>query len=904
MSKYTGLEIAVIGLSGRFPGAKNIGEFWKNLRNGVDSIAVLTSDEILKEGEDEKIVNNPSYVKANAFVEGKEFFDSSFFDYRPDEAELMDPQLRIYHECCWEALEDSGYGLDDTNNRTGIFSAGSVNIPWALHAESKNRDGLVNSFTASHLRDSTFLSTRISYKFNLKGPAVFIQSACSSSLVAIHEACNSLLLGECELALAGGVNIKNHSKKGYIYEKGMIRSKDGKCRPFDSESTGTVGGEGAGVVVLKKLSKALNDNDNIYAIIKGAAINNDGSNKVGFTAPSVAGQATAITKALKMARVDPSSITYVEAHGTATELGDPIEIQALNKVFGKSKKKTCAVGSVKSNIGHLDTASGVAGFIKTVLAIKHKQLPPTLHFKKPNPNINFDDGPLYVNANLKDWKNSENPLRAGVSSFGIGGTNAHIVLEESPISTQSGKKKPFNLLLLSAKTTSSLENYTTSFIDFLKENREINLTDVAYTQQIGRERFSHRKMLVCQTSEEGIKMLKTKEGIFEATKKPHEELRNIVFMFSGQGSQYINMGKDLYEGDDFFKETVDECLQIACKFSDKNLKVVLYPETGDKQPTQLDIHSTDNTQPLLFIFEYALAKLVMRYGIKPNFLIGHSIGEYTAACISGVLSLEDALRLVLKRGELMKNADPGAMLSIAISEEEIRKIITEKDRVEISVINGNSSLVVSGGENEILNFQKKLSDKGYESKNIRTSHAFHSSMMEPILGTFEDQFDTIEINAPKTPYISNATGEFITERQVKDPSYWSNHLRNTVRFHQGIQTLSKQGDLCFLEIGPGRVLSNLVNEFDEGNNHSITINTVRQFKQENDDHKYFIEKMGQMWLQGIDIDWAAYYEEEIQNRVSLPTYSFDKLPYTTLFNLGKILNGRPQKENLKGLGGR
>ncbi|HYE54579.1 MAG TPA: type I polyketide synthase, partial [Chitinophagaceae bacterium] len=805
MEKYTGLEIAVIGMAGKFPLAGNIDQYWENLKQGRDCVRDLTEEEILAEGESASLLKDPSYVRSNAYLESKQYFDAAFFNYRPDEAALMDPQTRIYHECCWEALEDSGYGIMNNKDKIGVFAAGTPNVPWVLHAARANSEGLVDDFTAGHLRDVTFLSSRISYKFNLKGPAIFIQTACSSSLVAIHEACSSLLLGECSMALAGGVNIKHYSKKGYLYKEGMIRSKDGRCKPFDADSNGTIGGEGAGVVVLKRLKDALRDGDHIYALVKGTAINNDGSGKVGYTAPSVKGQAEAIRKAQMMARVESDTIGYVEAHGTATELGDPIEIEALNEVFGPGRPGSCAIGSVKSNMGHLDSAAGVAGFIKTVLAIKNRQIPPSLHFTKPNPRIEFEKGPFYVASALKDWNSNGTPLRAGVSSFGIGGTNAHVVLEEAPAAVPSSDSRTSQLLVISAQTKASLDRNTAQLAEFLKNSKDLALADVAYTLQTGRERFRHRRIAVCGTVEEAIEALSSGNTVEGSAAHAQEDLQQVVFMFPGQGLQYTGMCRALYEKEPMFRKQVDACFEIAARYSGEDLRAVLF-EGAD------EINNTKYAQPLLFIVEYSLAQLLIGWGIRPDQMIGHSIGEYVAACLSGVFSLEDALRLVVRRGELMSQAEKGSMLSIHIGDAALMALLNEHHDVDLAVVNSESSRVVAGTEAAIEAFEKIVMQQGYAAKRLHTSHAFHSRMMDGILAAFEQEVRFTTIHAPQVPYISNITGKFVTAEQITDPSYWSRHLRSTVQFLEGTNTLLEAGAAVFIEAGPGRSLSNYIAE--------------------------------------------------------------------------------------------
>ncbi|MEW7293169.1 non-ribosomal peptide synthetase/type I polyketide synthase [Aquimarina sp. 2304DJ70-9] len=888
MEKYTGLEIAVIGMAGKFPEADNIEQFWENLKNGKDCISDFTAEEVAEEGEEESLLKNPSYVKANAYLKNKKYFDSEFFGYTPHEAELMDPQVRLYHECCWEALEDSGCDLQDRTLKVGVFSAGYPNIPWILHTtQNPPEGGFVDGFTASHLRDATFLSSRMSYKLNLKGPAVFIQTACSSSLVAIHEACNSLLLGECNVVLAGGVNVKNYSKKGYLYQEGMIHSKDGKCRPFDAQSSGTVGGEGAGVVVLKRLKDAIRDKDNIQAIIKGTAINNDGSGKVGYTAPSVQGQTEVIKRAHAMAKVDVNSISYVETHGTATALGDPIEVEALNTAFGKGNKDECAIGSVKSNIGHLDSAAGVAGFIKTVLALKNRELPPSLHYTKQNPGISFSNGPFYVNNALKQWGTTSDVLRAGVSSFGIGGTNAHLVLQEAPSKGLSENSRDYQLLTLSGKTISGFQGNVEKLKKFLSKNQKINLADAAYTLQAGRDRFKYRKTIICENINNTLEQLENISSLAPASSNNQEELQHIVFMFPGQGTQYVNMCKELYTTENIFREEIDTCLEHAQEYTSIDLRSILF---SDADKPSKKINQTEYAQPLLFFTEYALAKLLMNWGITPDYMIGHSIGEYAAACLSGVFELKDAIRLVIKRGLLMSKASKGTMLNINASKDQVDTLLETYDTIDLAVVNSENAVVVSGTIEDIDDFQKALENKGISSKKLHTSHAFHSRMMDSVLADFDKELKKVNIKSPKIPFISNLSGEFVSSQEVQEPSYWTQHLRNTVYFKEGIDTLLTHGDACFIEVGPGRALSNYVNENKNKTNSHHTINTVRHVKQEINDQKYLLEKLGQLWERGVEINWKQFYGKEERYKISLPTYAFDRKEYTTDFDLNKLLS--------------
>lgn len=888
MQKYTGLEIAVIGMSGRFPGAANIRAFWNNLKNGIESVSFFTDEELLREGESQTTIDDPSYVKANAFLENKEFFDAAFFSYRPDEARLMDPQVRLFHECVWEALEDAGCNLASEDNRIGLFAGATSNTNWEVYAQLANSEGLVDPFSASHLSNAKFIATRISYLLNLRGPSVYMDSACSTSLVAIHNACRSLLLGDCNIALAGGVSLTNKSRSGYLYKEGMILSRDGHCRTFDAAASGTVGGEGASVVVLKTLKNALKDGDHIWAIVKGSGINNDGNNKVGYTAPSVNGQHEAIMMAQKWAKVPPESISYVEAHGTATRLGDPIEVEALARTFGKSTEKYCALGAVKSNIGHLDAAAGAAGVIKTALSLKHRQLPPSLHFKTPNPDINFEDSPFYVNTELKEWKNEKYPLRAGVSSFGIGGTNAHVIMEEAPEQEPSSAGRSHQLLLLSAKTPAALARNIDNLRAYFRENPELKLADVAYTRTT-RTPFAYRKAVVCSNVEEAIESLAA-----NATEAPLAENAkpSVVFMFPGQGSQYVNMCRDLYQQESAFREMADQCFNIANRLSGKDIKAIVFAANATQE-----IDNTEFTQPVLFIIEYALAQLLMKWGIQPAAMIGHSIGEYVAACISGVFSLEDALSLVIKRGKLMQQLPPGLMLSISITKAQLETLLQAYNDVSLAAANSTEQHVVSGSTEAIERFKADVESRGYVCRSIRTSHAFHSYMMDGILSEFEKELRRVSIKPIQIPFISNLTGKPATDAEISRPKYWSDHLRKTVMFAAGIETLLEKKNSVFVEIGPGKTLSSFVRAHQLRSREHKVVGLVRHPREAGNDLHFLLSALGELWCNGLQPDWTAFYENQSRRKVSLPTYSFDKIKYPVNVDafklIGGMMNGSP-----------
>ncbi|MEP0883297.1 SDR family NAD(P)-dependent oxidoreductase [Trichocoleus sp. ST-U3] len=877
-TNYDSLEgIAIIGMSGRFPGAKNVEEFWQNLHAGVESISVFTNEELIDAGITPGLLDNLNHVKAGAVLEDVEFFDASFFGFNPKEAEMTDPQHRVFLECAWEALENAGYDTQRCESRIGVYAGASLNNYLSFNL---NRDqiGSADSFQKLISNDKDFLTTRVSYKLNLKGPSLTVQTACSTSLVATTLACQSLLNYQCDMALAGGVSIRVPQKTGYLYQEGGILSPDGHCRAFDADAQGTIIGNGVGVVVLKRLEDAIASGDCIQAVIKGSAINNDGSEKVGYTAPSVNGQADAIAEALALAGVDPETITYIETHGTGTVLGDPIEITALSNVFGANteKKNFCAIGSVKTNIGHLDAAAGVTGLIKTVLALKHKLIPPSLNFKQPNPEIDFANSPFYVNTKLTEWKAST-PRRAGVSSLGIGGTNAHVVLEEAPTIKASGSSRPWQLVVLSAKTESALETATANLAAHLKQHPDLNLADVAYTLQVGRRAFEHRRILVCQTVEELVNQLETPDPQKVLTHFQEPTERSIAFMFPGQGAQYVNMGRELYQTEPIFSEQVDRCATLLQPHIGMDLRSLLYPNQPNPEAAAEKLKQTCFAQPALFAIEYALAQLWMSWGISPQAMLGHSIGEYVAACLAGVMSVEDALALVAIRGRLMQQMPAGAMLAVSLPEAEVKSLLNEK--LSLAATNAPSLCVVSGTLDAVDAIEAQLTAKGVECRRLHTSHAFHSQMMDSILEPFIEEVKKVKLNPPQIPFISNVTGTWITAAEATDPGYWATHLRQTVRFSEGISTLLQQPNRILLEVGAGRNLCTFAKQHSHQAIGQVVLPSLRHPQEQNSDIAFLLNILGRLWLAGVSVNWSGFYAGEQRHRVPLPTYPFERQRY-------------------------
>lgn len=870
--------IAIVGMSGRFPGAGNINEFWENLKIGKESVSFFSDEELLQNGVESPQFSNPNYVKAKAFVEDIDKFDAAFFGYSPREAALMDPQHRFFLETAWEALEDSGHNPETYNGAIGLFAGVSLNSYLMLNLLSDpnllKNDGILQTSLPNR---TDHLTTRVAYKLNLKGPAITIQTACSTSLVAVHLACQSLLNYQSDLALAGGVTIGVPNKSGYVFQEGGVLSPDGHCRAFDESANGTTVGNGVGVVVLKRLSEAIADGDQIYALIKGSAVNNDGANKVGFTAPSVEGQIEVITTALQVADVEPDSISYIETHGTGTSLGDPIEIQALSAAFRHNKNKTCALGSVKTNIGHLDVAAGVTGLIKTVLALKNKQIPPSLNFSQPNPHIDFENNCFYVNTELKEWKRNGVPRRAGVSSFGIGGTNAHIVLEEFQPENKTSSGKPYHLILLSAQTQGALEKATSNLGEFLKTAESSVMESVAYTLQTGRKHFKYRRTFACADREEALFLLEKLDPKKVSTGLQEPKPRPVVFMFTGQGSQYAGMGAQLYKNERVFRETVDKCaLHINSKLN-LDIRDLLFAEDEMRETADEQLSRTQLTQPALFIIEYALAKQLEFWNILPKAMIGHSIGEYVAACLSGVFSLEDCLDLVALRGQLMQNVEKGSMLSVSLSEEEITSYLNEN--LSLSAVNSPNLCVVGGTDSEIEQLKNKLVENQVDCRILKTSHAFHSQMMEPILDTFKAAVANVKRFKPALPFVSNVTGNWISEEEAVSPQYWANHLRNTVRFNEGIINFFDDPDTVLLEIGPGQTLMTIARWHPQKGTGQKVLTTLPQPNERGTDLDFFLGTIGRLWLLGIEADWEKLYESEKPQKISLPTYPFDKQSY-------------------------
>lgn len=891
-------DIAIIGISCKFSQSENLDQFWKNLKEGNELIEFYTDEELIELGIEPAVFNNPNFVKIKTFVENSDSFDYPFFSYTKDEANLMDPQIRVLHEQVWLAIEDAGYNPLSYKEKVGMYTSASDNFNWVAHSlMSGNKN--IDPFYLSQINNKNFLSTLISYNLNFKGPSIVIDTACSSSLTAVHLASRALLLRECSLAIAGGVQLNTSKDKGYFYQEGMIASKDGHCRAFDKDSTGTTGANGANVVVLKRLEDAIKDRDNVYAVIRSSASNNDGRNKVGYTAPSVIGQSDCIKMAHKFANIPYNTISYVEAHGTGTKLGDPVEIEALNKAFDYDTSYKCAIGSLKSNAGHLGHAAGIAGLIKTTLALKNKIIPPSLHYKKSNPEINFNGGPFFVNTEAKQWVQRDSlPLRAGVSSFGIGGTNAHVILESFQKQYELNDSRPFQLISYSAKSLQSLNNYTIKFKNFV-DNELFSLPDLAYTLNAGREVFNCKKFIVCQ-NKEALSANLNDISINSKQSVTQNEKKNLVFMFPGQGSQYFKMGKDLYDHESDFKMFMDQGFKILFDITGEDyLEIIGY---NSNKNIDIDLlNNTKYTQPILFLMEFALASVLLKWEIKPNYMIGHSLGEYVAACVAEVFSLENALRLIVKRSQLMSDLEIGDMIAVAGSKDTIIELMPES--LSFAAINSQDSCVISGNKNDVDSFIQILNLKEISYSRLKTSHAFHSEMMDVILESYEKELSKVELSNPKLPFISNLSGKEILDTEATSPKYWVRHLRETVNFKDGLDFLLQQNNSVFIEIGPGSTLLKLAKQNKKYTNKHSAIELVRHYKELIDDNEKFTTAIGEIWNQHIKINWEKYYSSEQRNRISAPTYCFDhyKLdfivdPFQNLENKKNLNDLKPSNE--------
>ncbi|HEY1349393.1 MAG TPA: SDR family NAD(P)-dependent oxidoreductase [Ktedonobacteraceae bacterium] len=904
-------DIAVIGMAGRFPGASNVDEFWQNLRAGRESITVFSPQELIAAGGDAATVHHPAYVRARPVLKAAEVegFDASFFGYSPREATLTDPQHRLFLECAWEAIERAGYDPGTYSGLISVFAGCSLSTYLlALAVTDHVREFDDYQLVIGHDKDS--LTSTVSYKLDLKGPSFTVQTFCSTSLVAVYLACQSLLHGECDLALAGGVSVRVPGKTGYLYHEGGMQSQDGHCRAFDSEASGTLFGDGAGVVVLKRLSEALRDGDSIDAVIKGAATNNDGAFKVSYTAPGLAGQAAAISRALTQAGIDASTLGYVEAHGSATELGDPIEVAALTQAFRQQtdRRGYCGLGSVKTNVGHLDRAAGVAGLIKVVQALKHQEIPPTLHVRTPNPALDLAQSPFFLTTQLQPWQAGQSQRRASVNSLGLGGTNAHVILEEAPPLPETGASRPWQLLMLSARSASALQAITRNLHQHLQEHEELALADVAYTLQVGRKRFEQRRVLLCGERQDALRLLETPEAAQVFEQAQGRSGGQVVFLFPGIGEQYPAMASALYQQEPFFREKVDRCCEILLQRSGLDLRAQLALDrietptegrpappasladarrrraagnvlhlNGKRAPALLS--ATELAQPVTFVIEYALARLLMHWGVQPQALLGFSLGEYVAATLAGVLSEEDALLLVAMRARFIAAEPEGAMLAVALSEAEVLAYLQKRPwlEVDLAAVAAPLTCVLAGAVEMIAQLEQTLAGEGIACSRVSATHAFHSRLLAPVREQLIHLLEEMTLAAPTIPYISNVSGTWISDAQATSPAYWAEHLCGTVRFADGVGCLLEEGPQVCIEVGIGQALGSFVRQHPAFTHQCQTqILATQPVRDTEDSQAFFLTCIARLWLAGIDLNWPAFYAGESRRRVALPTYPFER----------------------------
>jgi amino acid adenylation domain-containing protein len=868
--------VAIIGMSGRFPGAANLDQLWRNLCNSVESISFFTTEE-LGPGIEEHLRNDPDYIRARGLIEGADLFDASFFGISPLEASVMDPQQRVFLELAHEALENAGYAPERYKGRIGVFAGIGDNHYYTInlltHPELL---AMAGKLAVEYGNQKDYIALRTAYLLDLRGPAISLNTACSTTLLAVDQAYRSLLDHECDIALSGGIDITVPQKSGFLYQEGGTFAKDGHCRPFDAEATGTMFCDGAGVVILKRMADALANGDTIYSLIRGSGKNNNGARPASFLAPSVEGQAEVIAMAQSDANVPVESIGYIEAHGTGTPVGDPIELEALRKVFERKtdKKQFCYIGSIKGNIGHPTNAAGVAGLIKTALVLHKEEIPPTLHFKTPNPSFDFAGSPFMVADKLTPFLRGKETRRAAVSSFGFGGTNVHVILEEAPVPKATSASRPRQLLVLSAKSQTALDAYNRALQDHLANAAPEAFADTAYTFQTGRRQMAYRRFVVAADSSEAARLLAQPNPLRCGSMRCERRNPAIVFLFGGQGTQYVNMGLNLYRDEPPFRAIVDDCCEYLKPHLGRDLRELLYPEHGDEKTAQISLQDTLYTQPSIFAIEYALARFWQGIGVEPAMMVGHSIGEFVAATLAGVWKLEDVLTIVALRGRLMQKLPRGSMMAVNKGADAIAKILPES--LQIASSNSRNLCVVSGPEANVRELQEQLEAENIVCRHLHTSHAFHSKMMDPIIEPLREAVAKIELHAPERQFVSTVTGRPITDAESTDPAYWASHARKTVEFGEAIRYIEDQGYDLFVECGPRSTMCSLVRQQFTFGHPCTAIPTFSDTAENNTEWETVLFALGSLWQNGVSIDWDAFYAHEDRRRIPLPTYPFER----------------------------
>jgi acyl transferase domain-containing protein len=880
--------IAIIGMSGRFPGAATVEEFWKNLVDGVDTISRFSPDELeFSVASEADKRDGQKFVGARGVLANADLFDAAFFNITPREAELMDPQHRIFLECAWEAFERAGYNPEAYPGLIGVYAGSSCNT-YLLYNLCRNREFAarlaanfqVGNYSTMLGNNPDFLATRLSYKLDLKGPSMAIQTACSTSLVGVCQACMSLLTHQCDLALAGAVSISFPQKRDYLFQEGSLVSGDGVCRAFDAAADGTVFGHGAGAVLLKRLDEALADGDNVLAVITGTAVNNDGAAKVSYAAPSVDAQAGVIAMAQAAAGVDPETVSYIEAHGTGTPLGDPIEMAALTQAFragGATRNGYCAVGTAKTYISHLDVAAGVTGLIKTVLQLQHEKIPPLLHFKAPNPKIDFANSPFFPVAKMTDWKRGTTPRRAGVSAFGVGGTNAHVVVEEAPAAQPSGPGRPWQLLLLSARSEAALKQMAENLAQHLESHPAQNLADIASTLQRGRKAFPWRQAVIARDTAEAAAKLRARDGKPVNVGHAPPKAPAIVFMFPGQGSQYLNMGREMYELEPVFRAEVDRCADLLRPHLNFDLRQVIYPAAGSDAGAAAKVNQTIVSQPAIFTVAYSLAKLWQSWGIEGSAFIGHSLGEFVAAVLAGCFELGDALALVSARAKLVNQLPGGSMLAVRMDGRELEPQLPAE--LCVAAFNSSRLCTISGPTPQLQAFHAQLQARKIVCAPLPASHAFHSPMMAPMVREFTEIVRRTPRHAPRVPWVSTCTGNWVTPADMEDPAYWALQVRNPVRFVEALDRIISQPDTVFLEVGPGIGLGQLAQQHPSKPAGLRTMPSLDPNAASGSELATMLGSLGRLWVAGARPDWEAFQANQRRLRVPLPTYPFERKRY-------------------------
>ncbi|MCW8091973.1 type I polyketide synthase [Alteromonas sp. ASW11-130] len=886
-------DVAIIGMAGRFPKAKNVQEYWSNLRDGVNSTRFASEEELVNASVSEEVIANPNFVSASIQLEDTDQFDAGFFQVSPSDAMLLDPQIRLLLQTSWHTLEDAGYDSFNYSGSIGNFC--SMGTGDYLQRLISHNPALANQnqLQTRILNEKDFLATQVSYKLNLTGPAMTVQTACSSSLLAVHLACQSLISEECDMALAGGVQVDASNSQGYFYAPGSIMSPDGYCRAFDKQAQGTVQGNGVGMVLLKRLSSAIEDGDKIYAVIKGTAANNDGSDKMAYTAPNVDSQRDVILEALSVSDIDPDTIGLIEAHGTGTPIGDPVEMTALTEAYRQftQRNQYCAIGSVKTNIGHLDAASGIASLIKAALCVHHGEYAPSLNYSEPNPALRIEQSPFYVCDQHASWESKDYPRRAGVSSFGVGGTNVHLVLEQAPVISAETNSQPYYFIPLSAKSPKALDQLKQQLVHQLETDDTVILADMEHTLTFGRHPFEYKFSAICKEKEQLLAQLKGSSSEL-CQQSVSTSKSDVVFMFPGQGSQYLKMAQGLYQSNVTFKQHMDACCELAGQYLPAPLESYIFGEHGDL------LAQTEITQLAVFSVEYSLVKMWKSMGILPDAVTGHSLGEFTAACIAGVITLEDAIMLIFYRSKLMSEMPRGKMVSVNATVEQVEQVLC--DNVVIAAINSQHHIVLAADEESMAQQVHVLTNQALSYKDIKTSHAFHSPMMEGMLPAFKEKLEEVEFHSPSLPFYSTLTGELVDDEHLCTSDYWIEQIRQPVLFAKAIRSIFEEMETSLLlEVGPGSALTSF-SKATLGHAQIAFACLPRQLDSL-DEVKSLLLAKSQLWHGNVKFDKPAFSPEQIGKIGSLPGTVFQTQSFWVQESEGTDTERYRQHQSLKEL---